>query len=202
LVFAFRQDPAYWNLDDISVRDASYSANGTLSFTDLDRADTHSASFDALNGGAGYIGSFAVNGVSENSGAVSVGWTFQVDPVVVDGLANAVTQSYKLAIDDHAGGTASEPVSISIATSHSDTFSFTPGLGADVFFNFGTASGNADRIQLSGFAALPNAAALDSHVHANSAGEGVLDLGAGDSITFAGISEAQLHAHVHDWVMA
>ena len=191
LTFQFRQDPAYWNLDDIQVRADGQAASGTLSFTDAETADTHSATFVPLNVGNGYIGTFSLTGITEAYGAGTFGWNFGVPASAVATLTSVVTQSYDVTIDDHHNGMAVQRVSVSIGTAGSDNFVFRPGVGTDVITNFITTGLSADHLELDGFG-FADASSLQALVSENSEHDAVLALGHGDSITFAGVTAVQL----------
>jgi VCBS repeat-containing protein len=55
----------------------SLSATGTISFSDVDLSDTHTASFTAAAGNTTSLGTFSLGSVSEapNAATGSVGWT-------------------------------------------------------------------------------------------------------------------------------
>jgi hypothetical protein len=168
------------------------TASGTIAFTDADPTDTHAATFAPHNGGTGYIGSFALGSVTDTGGSGSVGWTFSAAATAVAALTSAVTQSYDVTIDDHhGGGTAVQQIDVSFGTSHADNFVFHPGFGTDVIANFVTDGDAADTIELDGFG-INNTTDLAALIHENGNHDAVLALGHGDSITFAGVTAAQL----------
>jgi VCBS repeat-containing protein len=192
LLFGFRQDPAYWNLDDITVHADGQAASGALSFTDADHADTHSAQFAPLNSGAGYIGTFGLTGVTEANGSGSVGWSFGAASSAVAALTSAVTQSYGITIADNHNGSVVQQVDVSIGTAHADNFLFRPGIGSDVITNFSITAATLDHLELAGFTSAQSVTDLHALLHENSHHNAVLALGNGDSITFAGVTQAQL----------
>ncbi|MES0884903.1 VCBS domain-containing protein [Roseibium sp. SCP14] len=102
----------------------SHGANGTVTFADVDLADTHSAGFVPQAGG--YLGTFSLDPVDQ--GADSVGWSFSVDDADIDYLAAGETlvQSYDVAIDDGNGGTAIQTVEVTI-TGTNDAPTITSG---------------------------------------------------------------------------
>src|SRR5205085_616214 len=108
------------SITELSATAASATADtaqGAVTFTDLDRTDSHTASFVA--GGAGYLGTFSLDPVSPDStnGATgSVGWHFSVVDGALDFLAagQQLTQSYTVTVDDGHGGTAPQTVTITI----------------------------------------------------------------------------------------
>ena len=113
---------------------ATLAANGTITFSDPDLTDTHTASFvlkssDASANLPGYsetaplgkIGTFALTAVSESPGVSSigsVGWSFTLDDnnPVLQSLAEGqtITQVYTVTIDDHHGGTVTQDVTVGI----------------------------------------------------------------------------------------
>jgi VCBS repeat-containing protein len=91
---------------------ATHSANGTISFSDVDTTDTHSASFTPQAGG--YRGTFSLAPV--NQAGNSVGWDFSVDDADLDSLADGetLTQIYNVTVSDGSGGTATTAVTITV----------------------------------------------------------------------------------------
>lgn len=87
------------------------SASGTISFTDIDALDTHTAT--ALPVSPGYVGSFSVP-----AGPVSgsFDWTFTVDDAALDSLGEGETleQVYEVILSDDNGGSASRFVTVTI----------------------------------------------------------------------------------------
>ena len=90
----------------------THSQTGTITFTDSNISDTHTASFAAQSGG--YLGTFALNPVDQS--ANSVGWTFSVDNSALDHLKAGQTliQNYNVTVSDGHGSTASQTVAITI----------------------------------------------------------------------------------------
>jgi VCBS repeat-containing protein len=88
------------------------SDTGVIDFFDIDKLDTHTASFAAQ--GTDFRGSFAV---TLDDDAETVTWTFSVEDAALDDLAQdeTLTQAYQVTIDDgHAGGTVSRIVEITL----------------------------------------------------------------------------------------
>jgi VCBS repeat-containing protein len=190
-------DPVHFQVRNGTVTE-TLAVDGTLAFTDADTADTHSAMFAAVDGGTGYIGDFALTGVTEANGSGTVGWTFGLPAATVAALTTAVTQAYDITIDDHHNGAVTQRVEVSIGTANSDTFVFHSGFGSDVITNFVTTGNAADVVELEGFD-------IDSHddlaamIGENSNHDAVLTLGH-DSITFSGVTASQLNQaldHIH-----
>src|SRR6202023_282121 len=91
-------------------------ANGTLTFTDVDLTDTHTAT--AVAQGAGYLGSFTLGTLADSTGGITgaVGWSFSVVDGALDFLAagQTLTQKYNVTVDDHHGGTAVQVVTVTL----------------------------------------------------------------------------------------
>jgi len=93
------------------------STSGTISFTDVDLTDTHTASFAAQ--GAGYLGTFTLAPITQdsgNGGTGQLGWSFSVDNSAIDYLAagESLVQHYNVMVDDGHGGTAVQTVTVTI----------------------------------------------------------------------------------------
>jgi len=90
-------------------------ANGTISFTDVDLADGHTASFAAVQNA---LGTFALTTVSEDAGAANgqVGWSYTLNDSKADYLAVGETKSetYAVTVNDGHGSTTTENVVITI----------------------------------------------------------------------------------------
>ena len=94
----------------------THSAGGTLSFTDTDTLDTHTASFAPQD--TGYRGTFALAPVDQSGD--TLGWSFQVDDAALDDLqaGEVLTQLYDVTIDDGNGGTDTATVTVTITGSN------------------------------------------------------------------------------------
>jgi len=104
-------------VDDIKVIGpnvaAQQSTSGTISFSDADPTDTHTATYTAQ--GAGYIGTFSVDPTAtESNGAGSFGWHFSVNTAFLSQFVGLHTQTYSITIDDGHGGTAQDNVTITL----------------------------------------------------------------------------------------
>jgi VCBS repeat-containing protein len=113
---------------------ATLTADGTITFQDLDLTDTHTAAFvlkssDATANLPGYseaaplsqIGAFALTAISEspgNSTIGSVGWTFTLDDSdpVLQSLAQGqtITQVYTVTLTDNNGAPVTQDVTVTI----------------------------------------------------------------------------------------
>lgn len=106
---------------------------GTLNFTDVDRNDTghiatvmgvaSSGTLAGLSATAADLQSFLhIDGVTKAAGSESgsVGWTFSAPDNTFDYLAagETLTLTYKVALDDHHGGTAGSTISITVTGSN------------------------------------------------------------------------------------
>jgi VCBS repeat-containing protein len=118
LAFSYADDGTGLRLDNITLNPASAtgseSADGTISFSDVETADTHTASFTPQD--SNYFGTFSLDPVSEAAGNGSVGWHFTVDNSAIQSLAlgQTATQTYTVAVTDDHGVSAFQDVTVSI----------------------------------------------------------------------------------------
>ncbi|UWU79715.1 VCBS domain-containing protein [Bradyrhizobium huanghuaihaiense] len=118
LQFSYEDDATGMILDSVNVSPAtgpaSESTAGSLSFSDAETGDTHSASF--LANGSGYVGTFTLDPVSEAGGTGSVAWHFTVDNADIQFLAQGqtLTQDYLVTITDNNGGSITQDVTVTI----------------------------------------------------------------------------------------
>jgi hypothetical protein len=139
-----------------------------------------------------YIGSFALEPVSESSGNASVGWQFSVaDDQINLGSGQTVTQSYDVSLDAAGQTIGNQTVAVSIGGAGNDNFIFQPGIGADTIVNF---NAQQDTVELDHFSNAQTVQELQSLITSDAHGDAVIDLGHGDSITMQGVSAAQLQA--------
>ena len=89
---------------------ATLTADGAISFSDLDASDTHTATVTAQ--GAGYLDTLSLGAVDPSTGTVA--WTFEVTDGALDGLADGQTivQAYDVTIDDGQGGSAVQTIEV------------------------------------------------------------------------------------------
>ncbi len=131
--------------DTTSSTTDALSASGTMSFSDADLSDTHTASFVAAAGNTTSLGTFALAAVSEvvNAANGSVQWTYNLDNTAAQYLAQgqSVTETYVVTINDGHGSTTTQNVVITINGTN-DSPVITSAVGA----NAGTAveAGNLD----------------------------------------------------------
>jgi VCBS repeat-containing protein len=91
--------------------------SGTITFADVDVADSHTADF--VPQGGGYLGTFALTGLGGGGTVIddaNVGWSFEVNDGALDFLAEGQTliQTYTVTVDDGNGGTATQDVTITL----------------------------------------------------------------------------------------
>jgi VCBS repeat-containing protein len=93
---------------------ATESSSGSISFSDVETADTHTASFAPQD--SGYLGTFSVDPVTESGGTGSTNWHFTVNNSDIQFLAagQTLTQTYSVFITDDHGVSAERDVTIAI----------------------------------------------------------------------------------------
>jgi VCBS repeat-containing protein len=100
--------------------DAGASVGGSVTFTDADLTDGHSATVTAAP--ITTLGTFALAPVSEapNAANGSVGWTYNVDNAAAQYLAagESVVETYTVTVDDSHGSTATQNVVVTITGSN------------------------------------------------------------------------------------
>jgi VCBS repeat-containing protein len=118
LHFTYANDGTGIYLDAISANavtgPATESSSGSISFSDVETGDTHTANFTPLD--TGYVGTFSLDPLTEASGTGSVGWHFTVNNADIQFLAQGqtLTQDYVVAVNDDHGGTTVQDVTITI----------------------------------------------------------------------------------------
>jgi VCBS repeat-containing protein len=118
LEFTYNDDGTGLHLDNVTLNAAtavgSETADGTISFADVETADTHTASFTPQSGD--YFGTFSLGPVTEGGGSGSLGWHFTVDNSAIQSLAlgQTVVQTYTVSVTDDHGVSATQDVTISI----------------------------------------------------------------------------------------
>jgi VCBS repeat-containing protein len=93
---------------------ATESISGNISFSDVETADTHTATFAPQ--GADYLGTFSLDPVTESSGTGSLNWHFTVDNSAIQFLAQGqvLTQTYAVQVIDDHGASTTQNVTISL----------------------------------------------------------------------------------------
>jgi VCBS repeat-containing protein len=118
LFFSFGTDGTGLLVDQISITPtpgpATETTSGSIAFTDIETADTHTASFMA--DGSGYVGTFSLDPVSESGGSGSLAWHFSVDNTDIQFLAQGQTlvQTYSVMVADNHGASTLQTVTIAI----------------------------------------------------------------------------------------
>ncbi len=118
LFFNFSTDGSGMFVDQISITPtpgpATEAANGSITFTDAETTDTHTASFTP--DGSGYVGTFTLDPVSESGGSGSVGWHYSVNNADIQFLSQGQTlvQTYTVQVADAHGAVTPQVVTIAI----------------------------------------------------------------------------------------
>ena len=118
LSFNFATDGTGLLVDQISITPtpgpATETTSGSIAFTDVETADTHTASFTP--DGSGYVGTFSLDPVSESGGSGSLAWHYSVDNTDIQFLAQGQTlvQTYTVTVADDHGASTLQTVTIAI----------------------------------------------------------------------------------------
>ena len=118
LLFNFLTDGTGLFVDQISITPtpgpATETTSGSITFTDVETTDTHSASFTP--DGSGYVGTFSLDPVSESGGSGSLAWHYSVDNADIQFLAQGQTlvQTYSVTVADDQGASTLQTVTIAI----------------------------------------------------------------------------------------
>jgi VCBS repeat-containing protein len=118
LQFTYTDDGTGLRVDNVSLNPTTAvgteNANGTISFADVETADTHTASFTPQD--SGYFGTFSLGPVTEATGSGSLGWHFTVANSAIQSLALGQTavQTYTVSVIDDHGASVTQDVTISI----------------------------------------------------------------------------------------
>jgi VCBS repeat-containing protein len=118
LSFTYNDDGNSLYLDNVSVSPvngpATESSDGSISFADIETADTHTASFTPQAGG--YVGTFSLDPVTEASGSGSVDWHYTVNNSDIQFLSQGqqLTQTYTVFVTDDQGGSVAQDVTITL----------------------------------------------------------------------------------------
>jgi VCBS repeat-containing protein len=93
---------------------ATESSSGSISFSDVETADTHTTSFTPQD--SGFVGTFSVDPVTESGGTGSTNWHFTVDNSDIQFLAagQTLTQTYSVFVTDDHGVSAEHDVTVAI----------------------------------------------------------------------------------------
>jgi VCBS repeat-containing protein len=118
LFFSFGTDGTGLLVDQISITPtpgpAVETTSGSITFSDVETADTHTASFTP--DGSGYVGTFSLDPVSESGGSGSLAWHYSVDNADIQFLAQGQTlvQTYTVMVADNHGASTPQTVTIAI----------------------------------------------------------------------------------------
>jgi VCBS repeat-containing protein len=122
LQFSYADDGIGLFVDQVSVAPTSAlptaSDEGTISFTDVDTTDTHTADFAPQ--ADGYVGTFSLDPVVGSGGSESVTWHFAVANADIQFFAagETLTQIYTVTITGDQGGSVQQDVAIAITGSN------------------------------------------------------------------------------------
>jgi hypothetical protein len=139
----------------------------------------------------------AIGTVTAAAGNGTVEWQFQASNAQLDHLMG-LTQSFT--VHDQANSAVAQTVAVSVGGNGNDQFVFHAGVGADTMVNFSTLAAAqgayaGDTIELANFTGITSPSDVLAHLSADSHGNAVVDLGNHDSITFQGLSVAQIQAN-------
>ena len=182
----------YWDIDDVSVLKGAPTAvqemsDATAKVTGVSATDTLTVTPPAN----------AIGSVNATAGNGTVGWQFEATNAQLDHLMG-LTQSFT--VTDSHNAAVSQTLAVSVGGNGNDQFVFHAGVGADTMVNFSmltTAQGAyaGDTIELANFTGITSPSDVLTHLAADSHGNAVVDLGNHDSITFQGLSVAQIQAN-------
>lgn len=122
LFFDFTGNDGSLLIDQMSISPtpgpATETTDGSISFSDVETTDTHTASFTP--GGSGFVGTFSLDPVTESSGSGSLGWHYSVSNADIQFLAQGQTllQTYTVSITDSHGASTLQDVTVAIAGSN------------------------------------------------------------------------------------
>jgi VCBS repeat-containing protein len=118
LFFQYSDDGTGMLVDKVSITPtpgpATESSSGSIAFSDIETADTHTASFTPQD--SGYLGTFSLDPLSESGGSGSVGWHFTVNNADVQFLAQgqSLIQTYHVFITDDNGAATLQDVTVAV----------------------------------------------------------------------------------------
>ncbi len=193
LEFSAQNDNDFFNLDDVSVLQGA--PNTTQQMTDQTTSVGGFSAGDALTVTA--VGTGLLGAVTATAGSGSVEWQFQATNAQLDHLMG-LTQSYTVAEQNNPS--VAQTVSVSVGGAGNDQFVFGNNVGADTMLNFSTitnAQGHyaGDTIDISAFSNIQTQAELLQQLSTDTHGNAVVTLDSHDSITFQGLSAAQIQAN-------
>jgi VCBS repeat-containing protein len=118
LAFTYADNGTGLHIDQVTVGAATgqptESSDGTIAFSDIETADTHTANFTP--DGSGYLGTFSLDPLSESGGSGSVAWHYTVNNSDIQFLAQGqqLVQSYTVNVTDNHGASTPTDVTITI----------------------------------------------------------------------------------------
>ena len=166
------------------------STSGNLSFADTHTGDTFTDS--VTTDGSNYAGNLSLDQPTESNGHVSVDFDFMADKDQMNlAPGQTVTQSYNVSVADaqNPAENLNQTVSVTVGGAGNDHFVFAPGVGADTVTNFNP---QHDTLELDHFANAQTVHELQSLITPDVHGDAVINLGHNDSVTLAGVTDAQL----------
>ena len=175
---------------DATAVSGSSEVTGDISLAVINANDTFSA--NVTPDGSNYVGSFSLDPMTGSNGNVSVGFDFMADDDQLNLTpGQTLTQSYNVTVADaqNPAENVSQTVSVTVGGIGNNSFVFAPGVGADTITNF---SPQQDTLELNNFVNAQTAQELQALITTDAHGDAVIDLGHNDSITLAGVTDAQL----------
>jgi hypothetical protein len=187
----------YWDIDDVSVlhgapNTVQQMSDTTIAVSGVSATDTLVVSPNGQN---------SLGTMTATAGNGTVEWQFQASNAQLDHLMG-MTQSYSVADQNNAN--VSQTIAVSVGGNGNDQFVFHAGMGADDMINFSTLTAPAqgqtaahyvgDTVNLASFN-FNSVADVLTHLGADSHGNAAVDLGNHDSLTFQGLSVAQIQAN-------
>jgi VCBS repeat-containing protein len=118
LKFSYTDDGTGLFVDQVSVNaatgPATESSSGNIAFSDIETADTHTASFTPQD--TGYLGTFSLDPLSESGGSGSVGWHYTVNNSDIQFLSagQQLIQTYTVFVTDDHGASGTQDVTVVI----------------------------------------------------------------------------------------
>jgi hypothetical protein len=192
---------------------------GSTGILIIDQPDTFSGQIENFTGTApdtAHSDAIDLVGINYNSGSFTENYNSATGGLTVSDGTNSAsltfldfTGTFKFASDGNGGTDIYDPPStvpsspssnsgaVSIGGTGNDTFVFHPGMGAETINNFNP---QADHIELDHFANVQNLQQLAADITSNAHGDALIELGHGDSVTVAGMTAAQLQAHLQSFV--
>jgi VCBS repeat-containing protein len=100
---------------DVNTATTAETTAGSISFADIETADTHTASFTPQSGG--YVGTFSVDPVTEAGGSGTVAWHYTVNNSDIQFLSQGqvLNQTYAVFVTDNHGVSTEQDVTVAIS---------------------------------------------------------------------------------------